>query len=367
MSLLKHAAGRVAAMGLGLAAIMLLAVQDASAQQTSESDLPTVAIVTTGGTIAERSSGASGGAVPAVTGKALVDSVPGLRDLADLEVVDVSDIDSSQMTPALWLRLHAKLEELLVRDDIEGAVVVHGTDTMSEGAFLIDVLLTSNKPVVFTGAMRDASSPDPDGPANLLNAVRQVLSEEGQGWGVTVSLNNYINAARYVRKMQTTNVQTFTSDEKGYLGYIFDGKVTRFNEAARRIRLPLEGAPPDELPDVPLLADYAGSDGRFIRHAVDSGAAGIVVQGVGAGNVNAASFAAIKHALDKGVPVVVTTRVLNGAVEPVYADPGGGKTLEEAGVILAGDLLTEKARLLLLVGLIRYGQDHDRLHALFRN
>lgn len=327
--------------------------------------LSSIAILATGGTIAERRDPSTGAAVPAVSAKDLVDSVPGLSDLANIGVLQVSNIDSSQMTPMDWARLSQKLDAVLAKEDIHGAIVTHGTDTMAEGAFFVDVTLNSDKPVVFTGAMRNASSADPDGPFNLRNAVIQVLSPNATHWGVTVSLNNRINSARDVRKTHTTNVQAFDSGEKGYLGQVFDGSVRRFNDRTRRIRLPLPDPLPDTFPDVAIIKDYAGFDGRLLRYAIDHGAAGVVVEGVGAGNVNAETFKAITYALSKDIPVVITTRVPQGSVEPIYGDAGGGATDLKAGAILAGDLPSSKARLLLMLGLIHRGNDHSALSGLF--
>ena len=213
--------------------------------------------------------------------------------------------------------------------------------------------------------MNDASSPNPDGPGNMLNAVIQATSDNGNDWGVTVTLNRYINSAADVRKTQTTNVQTFESGEKGYLGYVFGKDVIRINDRVRRIRIPLPDELPKKLPKVPLISTYAGDDGNLVRVAVDGGARGLVVEGVGAGNVNAQVNAAIKYALSKGIPVVVTTRVYHGALEPIYGDAGGGRTLQLEGAILAGALQATKARLLLIIALQRFGNDMAAIKKVF--
>ncbi len=232
---------------------------------------------------------------------------------------------------------------------------------MAEGSYFLDLTTDSDKPIVFTGAMNDASSSDPDGPGNILRAVTQAAAENVRGWGVTVTLNRYVNSARAVRKTQTTNVQTFESGEKGYLGYIFGGKVIRFNERVRRQYLPL----PDKLPEVIFLSTYAGDKGDFVRQAVDSGVDGIVIEAVGAGNVNADVNKAVKYALGKGIAVVISSRVYYGAVEPIYGDKGGGKTLEDEGAILAGDLSGPKARLLLMLAIAKEGRDPNVLKKYF--
>ena len=265
------------------------------------------------------------------------------------------------MTPELWAKLSKKVDEVLNDPKIKGAVVTHGTDTMSEGAYFLELTVKSEKPVVFVGAMRDASDLSPDGPANILNAVIQACSPEAKNWGVTVSLNQYVNGARDVRKTQTSNVQTFNSGEKGYLGYINMGKVIKFNEKSKRQKFSI----PDQLPNVVILSDYAGSEGSFIRHAVDSGVDGIVVEAVGAGNVNKEMNDAIKYALKKNIPVVITTRVYHGKVLPVYADQGGGNNLQEEGAILGNDLVTAKARLLLMLAIPKANGDKEKLKSFF--
>jgi L-asparaginase len=326
---------------LGFMACLLLAGIVQAAQ------LPLVAIVTTGGTIAQKTDPKTGGAVPAVSGADLIAAVPGLAKAARIKVVEVCNIDSSQMTPAIWAKVSKAVDKELADPAVAGAVVTHGTDTMAEGAFFLDLTVSSKKPVVFVGAMRDASAVSPDGPANILNAVIQAASPQAKDWGVTVTLNQYVNAAWDVVKTNTTNVQTFNSGERGYLGYIQGGQVKRFRARGPRITLPI----PAELPKVAFLSTFAGDDGSLVRYAVDQGAKGLVVEGVGAGNVNAQVYKAIQYALKKGVAVVITSRVFHGAVEPIYGDQGGGLTLEKAGCILGGALRGPKARLLLMLAL----------------
>ncbi|OGR40454.1 MAG: hypothetical protein A2051_07670 [Desulfovibrionales bacterium GWA2_65_9] len=222
-------------------------------------------------------------------------------------------------------------------------------------------MLDSPKPVVFTGAMNDASSPFPDGPGNLLGAVILASSTQARGWGVVVALNHYVNAARDAVKTHTTNVQTFQSGEKGFLGYVSQGRVVRFHDRAARQRLPL----PTALPKVAFLATFAGDDGNQVRRAVADGAKGLVIAGLGAGNVNAGTFAAVQEALGRGVVVVIAPSVQHGAVAPLYGGPGGGKTLADHGCLFSGDLNGHKARLLLQLGLARFGPDAKALKALF--
>ncbi len=325
-------------------------------------ELPTVAIVTTGGTIAEKVDPKTGGAVPALSGKKLLKAVPDIAKVANIKVVNYSNIDSSQMTPKLWAGLSRVVDKQLEDPLIKGAVITHGTDTMAEGAYFLDLTLKSNKPVVFVGAMRDASDLSPDGPANIFNGVIQVCSDEARDWGVTVTLNQYINSARDVRKTNSTNVQTFNSGPKGYLGYIAMGEVLRFNDRLDRQRLPI----PKDLPKVILLETFAGDDGSLIRYVADQGAGGIVIEGVGAGNVDAKVYKAVKYALSKGIAVVITTRVYHGGFFPIYGDQGGGETLEKAGVIPGGDLTGPKAVIFLMLALPQVKGNHARLTEYFK-
>ena len=330
-------------------------------------ELPKVAIVTTGGTMVMKKDPVSGGAVPVITGDELVSSVAGLENLADIEVVQFLNIDSSQMTPEIWSKLSLKVDEILECSDIAGAVITHGTDTMSEGAYFLDLTLKSHKPVVFTGAMNFPDSREPDGPENIYKAVVQILSPNAKNWGVTVTLNGYINGAGSVRKTHTTNLQTFESGQEGYLGYVDGGNVTRYNDRPRRNHIPLSAETTKPLPKVPLILTYAGADGNLVRNAVDSGAQGLVIEGLGAGNVNAQVYEAIKYAIGKNIPVVISSRVYYGSVEPIYGGPGGGKTLSDSGCILAGDLMGTKARLLLMLGIAHYGNDTAELRKLFQD
>ncbi len=340
----------------GLVALALLA----SAAEAGE--LPLVRIVTTGGTIAEKLDPATGAAVPAVSGADLLAAVPGLDQVARIEVFPLCNIDSSHMTPEIWRELALKVEEFLADPDTRGVVVTHGTDTMAEGAFFLELTVTSRKPVVFTGAMRDSSELGADGPANIMNAVRQVCSEAARDWGVTVTLNDYVNSAWHVKKTQSTNPQTFESGPYGYLGYIVMNEVLRYADQGRRLKFPI----PDKLPAVALLTTFAGDDGSLIRAATEKGNRGLVVEGVGSGNVNAEVRSAIKAALDKNIPVVIATRVEWGGVFPAYGDIGGGADLEKIGAILGGRFDGAKARILLMLALAQPDFSRETLKTYFR-
>jgi len=330
---------------------------------TNTKGLPNVAIVITGGTIVEVNDPKTGASVPAESAEDVLKAVPELKQIANVTIVPFSNIDSSQMTPAMWAKLSKVVNDLLKDPKIKGVVVAHGTDTMAEGAYFLDLTITEKKPVVFVGAMRNASDPHSDGPPNLIDALAQVVSDKSYDWGVTVTLNNYINAARFVEKKQSTNVQAFSSGDKGVRGYVINQKVFRVNDRPAGQVLPI----PETLPRVDIIQDYAGSDGSFVRYAVDQGAKGIIVNGFGSGNVNVEVYNAIVYAISKGVAVVITTTVPEGGVFPFYGTMGGGQTLKEAGAIVSGDLPAAKARLLLMLALPVVKSDHAQLYHYFCN
>ena len=324
------------------------------------SKLPHVVIVTTGGTVAMKLDEKTGALVPAVSGKDLIEAVPGLAKIATIETTEFINIDSSQMTPQIWRDLSEKVDKILAKDSVTGVVITHGTDTMEEGVFFLQSTLKSKKTVAFVGAQRSASDLSADGPANIYDAVLTVVSPESKGWGTVQVMGQYVNEARYVQKSHTTNPHTFMSGQHGYLGYVVNKKLMKFHDVTKKTKVDL----PKTLVKVPLFHTFPGDDGSSIKHAVDDGVKGIAVAGLGAGNVGKEVFASIKYALSKNVPVVIGTRVYEGGVYPMYGSEGGGSTLMKAGAFLSKDLALNKARLLLLLGASN-GMSKEELAKLF--
>lgn len=341
--------------------VATLSVREPQSSPRQPGRLPMVAIIITGGTIAQKYDPQAGGSVPAVSGEALVDAVPELKDLARLRVIPLVNIDSRDMSPELWLRLARLVNEVLADPAVTGAVITHGTDTMEDSAYLLDLTVSSDKPVALTGAQRDASTPDADGPRNLLNAVRQVVHPDARGRGVTVTFDGKILFARPVTKCHTNHVDAFAAGYYGQAGEIDDRQVTWFNRPERKQPA---FAIPDKLPKVDLIYVYPGADGRLIDSAITNGAKGIVVCGYGVGNVNLPVFKTIERARRKGIAVVLTTRVPEGRVYPVYGGEGGGTSMQKLGVIFGGDLLPWKARILLMLALT-VTDDPARIQACF--
>ncbi len=327
--------------------VMVLLVMSASV--VIAATLPKVVIVATGGTIAMKLDPKTGGLVPAVSGEDLVASVPGLKDIAEVEVVDFSNVPSDYYAPQKWFELSQKVNEILARADVSGVIITQGLDAMEETAYFLDLTNKTDKPIVCTGAKRDASQWDTDGPRNILNSVRVVIAKEAIGQGAMVVLNSQINAAREVIDTSKERYETFKSGQAGFLGYADEDRILFIRKSLRRQTLPITGTPPP----VDIVAMYGGADGKFIDKAIESGTQAIVVVAEGIGNVNEEIYEAIKRARGKGIPVVISSWVPDGRVRPKYAFKGGSKTLAELGVVFANDLSPKKARILLMIAMGR--------------
>ena len=311
--------------------------------------LPRVVVLATGGTIASRYDPAIGALAPAVTGAALVSAVPGLDTIASVEVEQIANIGSYDMTPDVWRRLAKRANELLASNAINGVVVTHGTDTLEETAYFLDLTVTSQKPVVLVGAQRAASYFDSDGPRNLLNAVRVAVSPEAVGKGTLVVMNGQINAAREVTKTNTIEVETFKTLEFGALGIADLGAVRFYRAPLRRQTIPL--ADNQALGRVEIVTQYAGADGRIVSLLLQQGGLdGLVIEGFGLGHVTAGTLEAIKEARSRHIPVVLSTRVYTGRVVPLYARD---VELQQLGCIRADNLSAQKARVLLMLALTK--------------
>ena len=307
---------------------------------------PVVALIATGGTIAMKIDPVKKAPVPALSGEDLLATVPDVAKYAKVEVNNVSNVPSDYMDPARWVQLTKVVQDTLARPEVAGVIVSHGTDTLEETAWWLDLTVQSDKPVVLIGAQRNASEPDFDGPGNLIGAVRIAIDPQARAKGVMLAMNSQINAARDVTKTHTSNVETFKSGDFGFLGVVDFDRVTFARTPQRRQFIALRT---ETMPEVEIVSMYGGADGRLLRSAVDNGAKGIVVQALGWGNMNIPMFSAVKYALSKNIPVVISTRVPNGRVLPNYGWEGGGKTLVDAGAVMADDLSPAKARILLML------------------
>lgn len=314
--------------------------------ETVAADLPVVRMIATGGTIAMKIDPVKNAPVPAISGEDLVATVPEIAKFAKIEVLNLANVPSDYMDPVLWVSLQKAVVEALARPEVAGVIVSHGTDTLEETAYFLDLTVSSDKPIVLIGAQRNASEKDFDGPRNILNAARICVSPDARGKGAMIALNNQINAAREVTKTHTSDVETFKSGDFGFLGNVDSDRVFFYRAPLRRQHVPLTQ---DKLPYVEIVSMYGGADGAMIRAAVAAGAKAIVVQGLGWGNMNIPMYEAVQEAIAKKVVVIVSTRVPNGRVLPVYGFKGGGKTLKDAGAVMADNLSPQKARILAML------------------
>ncbi|MEW6210678.1 MAG: asparaginase [Acidobacteriota bacterium] len=319
-----------------------------------------VAVYFTGGTISMKYDPQIGAAVPALSGREILDHVAGLDAVAETEVIDFGRYPGPHMTPHLMMELSARVRETLLRDDICGVVVTHGTDTLEETAYLLDLTIDNPKPVVLVGAMRNSSELGWDGPSNLLSAIRVAASEQARNLGVMVAMNETALAASEATKTHTEAFDTFQSPDFGPLGVIDKGEVIIRRAHAGRQTLPaVEMAAP-----VFLIKIVAGMDSTLIDAAIDAGAKGLVIEGLGRGNVPAECVPGIKRAIEKNIPVVVASRCLRGRVFESYGYEGGLKQLRNLGVIRAGFLNGQKARIKLALAL-GLEKDLSEIRALF--
>jgi L-asparaginase len=307
-----------------------------------------IVIVGTGGTIASRYDPDRGRSVASQQVEEIVALLPNQTGLPRLEFQNFATMASFEMTMEMAHQLVKYIAELLARIDVGGVVVTQGTDTMEETSFLADLLLPPGKPVVFTGAQLPHDHPQTDGPRNIENSIRAAASPDTHGLGVMVCFNAQLHAARDVTKVHTSALETFQSYEHGALGCVDAGQVVIFRRP--QVKLSLSAEKLDKRVD--LIQVGLGIDGRSIDTALAAGVDGIVIEAFGRGNVTTDFGRGVGRACAAGVPVVVTSRCPSGRVKAIYGSGGGGgRDLEDAGAIFAGDLKGPKARIFLMVAL----------------
>ena len=311
-----------------------------------------IAVVFTGGTISMVRDPVAGGNVPALDGAAILALTPGLDAIAELVPVDLGRTPASHFSLARLLDIGAEIRAAQADPSIDGVVVVQGTDTIEETAFLWDLVLDRDEPVVVTGAMRTSSDADFDGPANLRDAVRAAAAPELRGTGVSVVLAGSIEPADSVVKTHASAFDTFRSLDTPRLGSVRDGRVVIERARGPRRHVATERA----VEAVALIRATVGIDGRLLDAAA-AWSRGIVVEATGAGNTTPALLDAATRAMGQGIEVALTTRCPSGEASGAYAFPGGGAQWVRAGALLTGHLGGPKARVALALGL-GAGLDH---------
>jgi L-asparaginase len=305
-----------------------------------------IVIVFTGGTISMRHDAASGGAVPSLRGRDILDLAPGLDRIADFEIDDWAANPGPHMTVERMWSLRQRLLQHLGNPKVDGIVVTHGTDSMEESAYLMARSIDSNKPVVFTGAMRTSSDLGWDGPANLGGAMRVASSPASRGRGVMLFMADRIHSALEVAKVDTSAVDAFASPSSGPVGLVDDGSVIFVRPTAVTTTLD----PPEPAKPVDIIMAYTGADSRLLESSLES-ARGVVLAAMGRGNVPPEMLSGIDALIANGKPVVITSRTSRGRVGATYAYPGGGRRLLERGAIMAGSRSPQQARIDLMLAL----------------
>lgn len=311
-----------------------------------------VVIIATGGTIAglqpeDKKTDYEAGRVQVDD---LIDAVPEASEIANLTGVQLVAIGSQDMTGEIWLKLATEIESHLRRDSVSGIVVTHGTDTMEETAYFLNLIVESRKPVVLTGAMRPAESLSADGPLNLYNAVAVAASQQARDHGILVVANDFVHGARDVTKTNTLTVQAFESSDHGLLGALHYGEFKMFRKPQRVHTADSVFAIADvtELPKVAVVYAFSDMDPGMITCAIENGAKGIVLAGVGNGNASKVVLDALKAAAAKGVVVVRSTRSNDGAVLRNHEIND-----DEMGFVVSDQLNPAKARVLLQLALTK--------------
>lgn len=311
-------------------------------------------LIATGGTISMRVDADAGGAVPRLSGSQILETVPGIERVAEVEVHEFGRFPGPHMTVERMWELRAAVLHA-ARGGAAGVVVTHGTDTLEETAYLLDRSLPVGTPVVLTGAMRNASELGWDGPANLLAAAQVAASPEARGRGAMVVMDERIVQGAEVVKTHTEEAGTFRSPNWGPLGIVDKGRVLFYRESRRKPTL----APEAPAGPVDVIKMVAGADDRLVSASLDTGARGAVIEALGRGNVPPAVLPGIRRWIDAGRPVVVTSRSSRGRVLDTYAYAGGGHELREMGVIFADHLTGQQARLELMLALGDGGNGDD--------
>lgn len=336
--------------------ILLLIVCVLGYGQTKK--LPNVVILATGGTIAGAGASSTGSAYTSgqVKIEAMIDAVPNIRDLANLRGEQVANVGSQDMNVKVWLDLTRRINELLATKDVDGIVITHGTDTQEETAYFLNLVVKSDKPVVLTGSMRPSTALSAEGPLNLYNAVAVAANPKSKGKGVMVVMNDEIHGAHNVKKMMTTPVQTFQSPEEGPVGSVIFGQVEFFNtqNGLNTVKSEFSVDGVTELPRVDIFYGCADASADLIDYMVKAGAKGIVIAGVGDGNMNAPVLEAVKKATAQGVAVVRASRVPVGVVLIQ-----GEVNDTEYGTVSSDQLNPQKARVLLMLALQKQRSRED--------
>ena len=304
-----------------------------------------IAVVFNGGTISMKVDENIQAAVPTLTGAQIMAKVTGIERYANIEEHNFSSLPSPHVSIDLMLELSKEIQALAKREDIDGIVVTHGTDTLEETSYLVDLTTNTEKPIVFTGAMRSSSELGYDGPANLAASICTAASEEARGRGVLICFNGELNSAKEVTKANSMALNAFRTPNFGPIGIVDNNRVIFYREVVDDEYIEV-----DRIREkVAIIKCAASTESDFIDFAIEKGYKGLIIDGLGRGNVPPAMVGGIERAIKANIPVVLTSRCFEGRVFGSYGYEGGGMQLKNRGVIFGESMPSQKARIKLIL------------------
>ncbi len=319
-----------------------------------------LAIIFTGGTISMKTDPTLHAAIPAINSDEVVSTLKNINALADLEIINFANLPSPHINLKIMMDIYRLTKEKLEEEDISGVIITHGTDTLEETAYLLDLLLDSKKPIILVGAMRNFSELGYDGSSNISAAICTALSENSRDKGVLVVMNNEVNAASEVTKTNTLSLDTFKSPDFGPLGIVDNDEVIYYRSKLQRQNFNVS-----EIEEkVGLIKACVGMDSSILDFYIDKDYKGIVIEALGRGNLPPEMLDGFKRAINKNIPVVIVSRCPKGRVLYTYGYSGGGKNLRDLGAIFGGNLPGQKARIKLMV-LLKVSKNLNELRDLF--
>ena len=315
-------------------------------------NLPRVIVLSTGGTIAgeqpnTEKAGYLSGKIPI---DVLLKNIPSINQKAKVSGEQIAAIGSYDMTVDIWLKLARRINEIFDKNEADGVVITHGTDTQEETAYFLNLTVQSNKPVVLTGSMRPATAISSDGSKNLYDAIIVASDSSSKGKGVMVCFNESIFDAKNVVKTNTTSVNAFSSPNTGSIGQVYDGSVFYNAQIVNKHggSTAFDISKLDSLPNVEIVYAYAGASNAAINALITSNVAGIIIAGTGNGSFDKDILESVKNAVNKGIKVVRSSRVVSGKVPIQYV---GAFDDSKLGTMASDNLNPQKARILLMLAL----------------
>lgn len=304
-----------------------------------------VAIIFTGGTISMKIDPRINAAIPALSSEEIMAMVTNIEKFTNIEIINFSNLPSPHITPEIMMDLSSLVKKTVDRHDITGVVITHGTDTLEETAYLLDLTIDSKKPIVVVGAMRNNSELGYDGSSNLSAAICTAISKNAQNKGVLVVMNNEVNSAAEVTKTNTLSLNTFKSPELGPLGIVDNDEVIFYRDILQKQYINTETIETK----VALVKCGPGIGSDIFDFYINNGYKGIVIEALGRGNVPPTMVKGIKKAINENIPVVMVSRCPTGRVLDTYGYEGGGKHLKNLNVIFANNIPGQKARIKLML------------------